>query len=254
MKIQFLGATRTVTGSAHLIEVAGKRILLDCGLFQGRRDEARLRNLVLPESIRTLDAVILSHGHLDHCGRLPILVKQGYKGPIWCTDATRAVTRTVLFDSAKIQVEDADFVNHHVRKPNEPEAQPLYTPQDVSATFTQFKTAPLGQRVDLGNGIGFTFFEAGHILGSAYVWLDWTDDDGKPRTLCFTADIGRYDTPILRDPAPPPGPCDLLITESTYGARTHGPMDAIEPQFLELIKQVQANKSRLIVPSFSTLR
>lgn len=255
MKIQFLGATRTVTGSAHLIEVNGKRILLDCGLFQGRREEARVRNLVLPDAIKTLDAVVLSHGHLDHCGRLPVLMKQGFRGPIHCTEATRAVTRSVLFDSAKIQVEDAEFINRHIRRPNEPEVEPMYTPQDVSALMAQLKTTPLGKRVDLGNDIGFTFFEAGHILGSAYIWLDWVDaDDGKARTLLFTADIGRYDTPIIRDPVPPPAACDLLITESTYGGRKHGPMNEIEPQFLELIRQTIANKSRLIVPSFAVGR
>lgn len=254
MKIQFLGATRTVTGSAHFIEVSGKRILLDCGLFQGRRDEARQRNLIVPDAIKTIDAVVLSHGHLDHCGRLPILLKRGYTGPIWCTEATRAVSRTVLHDSAELQVEDAKFLNRRARGPADEAAVPLYTPDDVSAIMPLFKTTALSQRVDLGNGVGFTFFEAGHILGSAYVWLDWKDDNGRERRLLFTADVGRYNTPIINDPAPPPGPADLVITESTYGARHHEPMTDVEPEFLKLIQQIIETKARLLVPSFAVAR
>ena len=254
MKIQFLGAARTVTGSSHFIEVNGKRILLDCGLFQGPRAEARQRNFILPDSIKTIDAVILSHGHLDHCGRLPILFKEGYSGPIWCTDATRAVTGTVLADSAKIQLEDAEFMNRRTRGPGETEVRPLYTPGDVTAMNPMWRITQMEKRVDLGNGVGFTLFEAGHILGSTYVWLDWKDDNGRERKLLFTADIGRYDTPIIKDPAAPPGIADLVITESTYGARTHGPMNEVEPHFLALIQQVIATGARLLVPSFAVAR
>lgn len=253
MKLQFLGATRTVTGSAHFLEVNGKRVLLDCGLFQGRRDEARERNLVLPDAIKQIDAVVLSHGHLDHCGRLPVLFNEGYRGPVWCTEGTRQVTDVVLGDSSKIQVEDAENLNRRSRGPRDQPVRPLYTPADVEAMGRFYKTTSLGKRIDLGNDVGFTFFEAGHILGSAYVWLDWKED-GKTRTLLFTADVGRYDTPILKDPAPPPGPADLLITESTYGGKVHGPMNAVEPQFLALIQQVIRDKARLLVPSFAVGR
>lgn len=253
MKIQFLGATRTVTGSAHFIEVNGKRILLDCGMFQGRRDEARQRNLVLPDAIKRIDAVVLSHGHLDHCGRLPVLFNQGYRGPVWCTAGTRAVSEVVLADSAKIQVEDAENLNRRARGPHDVPVRPMYSPADVAAMAPFWKTVPLGTRVDLGNDVGFTFFEAGHILGSAYVWLDWKEN-GQTRTLLFTADVGRYDTPILRDPEAPPGKADLLITESTYGGKVHGPMNSVEPQFLALIQQVIRDKARLLVPSFAVGR
>lgn len=253
MKIQFLGATRTVTGSAHFLEVNGKRILLDCGLFQGRREEARQRNFVLPDHVRTIDGVVLSHGHLDHCGRLPVLFNGGYRGPVWCTEGTRAVADVVLSDSAKIQVEDADNLNRRARGPHDVPVRPMYVPADVEAMAPFYKTASLGRRVDLGNDVGFTFFEAGHILGSAYVWLDWKEE-GKTRTLLFTADVGRYDTPILRDPAAPPGKADLLITESTYGGKVHGPMNSVEPQFLALIQQIIRDNARLLVPSFAVGR
>ena len=136
MRIQFLGACRTVTGSAHFLEIAGKRILLDCGMYQGARDVAREYNRWMPEELQTLDAVVLSHGHLDHCGKLPMLVKAGYSGPIYCTEATADVARVVMMDSAEIQVEDADYLNKRAVRPDEPRVEPLYTPGDVPVSYT----------------------------------------------------------------------------------------------------------------------
>ncbi len=260
MNLRFFGAARTVTGSSHLVEIHGKKILLDCGLFQGKRDVARLQNEHSPESLRRLDAVILSHGHLDHCGRLPMLPQRGYRGPIYCTPATAEVARIVLTDSAEIQMEDANYINRRVKRADEPPVKPLYTTVDANQVNRLYKHVELAQRVALfpnesgeANTIGFTLFEAGHILGSSYVVLDWKED-GRARTLLFTADIGRYNTPIIRDPVPPPHPVDVLITESTYGGRVHGPMVDVEPHFEALLKQITESRSRLLIPSFAVGR
>lgn len=253
MRIQFIGAARTVTGSAHLLDVNGRKILLDCGLYQGRREEARRINEAVDDDFHSLDAVILSHGHLDHCGRLPLLSRIGYGGPIHCTDATLDVTRVVLEDSAKIQVEDAEYLNRRCRESEQCDFKPLYTPGDVSKLKSQFRRTKLGERIDLGGGVGATLFDAGHILGSTYIWIDWSEA-GEERNLLFTADVGRYDTPIIHDPTPPPGACDVLITESTYGGRTHGPVDRIEPDFVQLLKETMERKGRLIIPSFAVGR
>jgi metallo-beta-lactamase family protein len=253
MRIQFCGADRTVTGSCHLLEINGRRIFLDFGMYQGPRDVARRMNQWIPRDAHTVDAVVLSHGHLDHCGKLPVLTRLGYAGPIYCTPATAAVARIVLTDSAEIQLEDARYLNKRGRGPDDAPVEPLYTPGDVPQTLRQFRHVKYGQRTDLGGGVSFTFFDAGHILGSAYVLLEWSEG-GKPRTLLFTADIGRYDTPIIRDPHPLPGPVDLVITESTYGNAKHAPMDQVGPQLLAAVKQCIQVRGRLLVPSFAVGR
>jgi metallo-beta-lactamase family protein len=260
MRIQFCGADRTVTGSCHLIETQGVRVLLDCGMYQGPRDESDEFNRWLPYDVKQIDAVILSHGHLDHCGKLPTLTRAGYTGPIYCTPATAEVARIVLLDSAKIQEENADYLNERSRDAQEEKVQPIYTSKDVSDVMKLIRRVQYGQKQKVlrrgassGNGPEFTFFDAGHILGSAYVWLE-TLDDGKPRKLLFTADVGRYNTPIIRDPQTLPGLCDIVITESTYGMKQHGPIEQVEPQFLEFVKTCIAKKSRLLVPSFAVGR
>lgn len=252
MLIRFLGAARTVTGSSHIIEVNDTRIMLDCGLFQGPRAFARNANEMTcrGDVCDRLDAVVLSHGHLDHCGRLPMLTTlAGYKGPIYCTDATAEVSRVVLADSAEIQLEDAEYLNKRTLRAGDPEVRPLYTPQDTLQTFKLFNRVKLANRF-LIKDIGVTLFEAGHILGSTYVWLDFIEN-GVKRNVLFTADVGRYNVPIINDPVPPPGPAELLITESTYGGRKHDPVENIEPHFLELIKTIIERRSRLIIPSFA---
>lgn len=252
MRIQFCGADRTVTGSCHLIEVCGLRILLDCGMYQGPREVARRLNQWLPPHAKDVDAVILSHGHLDHCGKLPVLTRAGYSGPIFCTAATAAVARIVLMDSAEIQEEDAAYLNRH-RDPGEKPVEPLYTLADMPTTLRALRTIPYGQRMELGNGVSFRFFDAGHILGSAYVILEWSES-GTKRSLLFTADIGRYGTPIIRDPEPLAGPVDLVISESTYGNAKHAPMSEVGPQLLEAVRQCVRDNSRLLVPSFAVGR
>jgi metallo-beta-lactamase family protein len=253
MRIQFCGADRTVTGSSHLVEVNGLRLFLDMGMYQGPRDEALRINRYLPADVKSADAIILSHGHLDHCGKLPVAMRHGFTGPIYCTPATAEVARIVLEDSAKIQQEDIEYLNRRCRAPGGVCMDPLYGPRDVPAVLKAMRNVDYGKKTDLGKGVSFTFFDAGHILGSAYIALEW-NEGGKPRTLLFTADVGRYDAPILRDPQTLPGPVDLVITESTYGNASHGPMADVEPQFLDAVKNVIGKQSRLIVPSFAVGR
>lgn len=250
MRIQFCGADRTVTGSCHLIEVNGLRILLDVGMYQGSREIANRLNQWLPQDAGSVDAVILSHGHLDHCGKLPVLLRAGYKGPIYCTPGTAAVARIVLMDSGQIQEEDAHYLNQRERGPNTEPVRPLYTAADVPPVIRAFKYVQYNQRTDLGHGVAFTFHDAGHIMGSAYIVLEWTEA-GQARSLLFTADIGRYNTPIIRDPQLLPAPVDLVITESTYGNAKHAPMSEVGPQLLTAVKQCIDAKSRLLVPSFA---
>lgn len=252
MRIQFLGAARTVTGSSHLIQIGNTRLLLDCGLYQGKRDRANLFNHWLADDLKLVDAIILSHGHLDHCGKLPVLTRAGMEKQIYCTEATADVTRVVLTDAGEIQQEDAEYINKRHRRPDEPLVQPLYTTGDVQRTMKQFKTVRYNQSFEVG-GVKITLHDAGHILGSAYVTLDWMDS-ATPRSLLFTADIGRRNTPIIADPTPLTRAFDFVITESTYGGRTHGPTDQIEPQLLDAVKAIIERRGRLIVPSFAVGR
>ena len=253
MRLQFCGADRTVTGSCHLLEVNGLRLLLDCGMYQGRRDEARRVNQYVPVDARSVDALVLSHGHLDHCGKLPVFTRAGFNGPIYCTPATAEVARIVLADAAEIQVEDAQYLNRRAVSPAEQPLAPLYTPDDVPGVLKLFKRTPYGRRTEIGNGVSFTFFDAGHILGSAYVLLEW-EEAGKGRTLLFTGDIGRYGTPIIRDPQPLTGPANLVITESTYGNASHAPVDQVGPQLLDAARFCAQRGSRLLVPAFAVGR
>lgn len=253
MRIRFFGANRTVTGSCHYLEINGRRIVLDMGMYQGRRQEARRLNEFVPDLLLRADAVILSHGHLDHCGRLPILTRDGFQGPIYCTPATAATTRVVLADAAEIQEEDAGYLNRRMRDAGEPRVEPLYRTSDLGPLFRALKLVRYGVRVDLGNDVSFTFHDAGHILGSAYVVFDWREN-GCDRSLLFTADIGRAGSPILRDPEPLTRAFDHVITESTYGDRTHAPMAEVEPQFLDAVRTCIDRGGRLIVPAFAVGR
>lgn len=252
MRIQFLGACRTVTGSSHLIQVGEKKILLDCGLYQGKREEARALNEWVPDSLRDLSAIVLSHGHLDHCGKLPVLVRAGYDVPIYCTTATAEVARIVLTDAGEIQQEDAAYLNKRQRRPGQPEVKPLYTVSDVQRTIRHFRTVAYQQSFEIG-GVRVALHDAGHILGSAYVTLEWLES-GEKRSMLFTADLGRFNTPIINDPSPIESRFDLVITESTYGGRTHGDVNQIEPQLLDAVQTVIARQGRLIIPSFAVGR
>jgi len=252
MKIQFFGAVRTTTGSMHVVEVNGSRILLDCGLFQGRRKEAFERNRNFPIDPPTIDVCVLSHAHIDHSGNLPTLVSRGYKGPIYATPATRDLCEIMLADSAWLQVQDVKYVNRKRKRKGKKPFEPLYSPEDVPAVLEALRPHPYEQPVEIAPGVTLTFLDAGHILGSAFVQLDITED-GRTRRLLFTGDIGRPDMPILQDPAAPVD-VDLLITESTYGNRLHPTTEDIKAELAELCAGTMRKSSRLVIPSFSVGR
>jgi metallo-beta-lactamase family protein len=249
--VTFWGATQTVTGSMHQVNANGKSILLDCGLFQGRRAESNERNRNFPFRAKDIDAVILSHAHVDHCGNLPNLVKRGFAGPIFCTPATRALADVILSDAAKIQQEDAVYLNQR-RAKGEPKIEPLYDARDVYRTLRRLRVSKYGARIAVGPGVEATFADAGHLLGSATVHLQ-IDGPGGERRLTFTGDLGRPGLPIIRDPEPVP-PCDLLISESTYGGHTHEPVDETAECLGEVIGRTAGRGGKVIVPAFAVGR
>ena len=248
MKITFLGAAGEVTGSQHLIETDSFRILLDCGLFQGHRAESRHKNEQFYCDPKSLDGVILSHAHADHCGNLPGLYKAGYHGPIFCTPATADVAAVMLHDSAHIQEEDARYLNKK-RPLGAPNIQPLYNDDHVTAVVKRFETIPYGEWHDLSKNFRLRFQDAGHILGSAITEME-IQEKGEWKRIVFTGDIGRRDTPLLRDPVRVEG-CDVLITESTYGNKIHPPAADIKTQLKSILNRAAARGGRVIIPAFS---
>ncbi len=246
--VTFWGAAQVVTGSMHLLEAGPRKILLDCGLYQARRDEARQRNARFPFHPRQVDAVLLSHAHIDHCGNLPTLIHQGFDGPIYCTPATRDLLAVMLADSAKIQEEDAAHLNI-LRKYAEPWVQPLYSRVDVEHVLAQCVGIAYGAMRDLGEGIRFRFIEAGHVLGSAMVQV-LVDTPAGERTLVFTGDLGRRNLPLLRSTAPIP-PCDVLVCESTYGNRQHEDAEHTREKLFAAIERTVKRGGKVLIPAFS---
>jgi metallo-beta-lactamase family protein len=247
LTVTFWGAAHTVTGSMHLVEIGDRKILLDCGLFQGRRAEARQRNSQFPFPPKSIDAVILSHAHIDHCGNLPNLWRQGFGGPIFCTPATRDLVAIMLLDAGKIQEEDARYLNK--KRNGQPLVEPLYTRKDVHNTLRLVQPVPYAKPFEVTRNISFHFVDAGHLLGSAMVHLK-VQNQGKERSITFTGDLGRKGLPILRDPAPVP-PADLLISESTYGGKTHPPVDFLAKDLADVVRRTMDRGGKLIVPAFS---
>jgi metallo-beta-lactamase family protein len=252
MKLRFYGAVGTTTGSMHLVEVAGKHILLDCGLFQGRRKEAFERNRHIPRECASIEACVLSHAHIDHSGNLPSLQACGCRAPIYATPATRDLCEIMLADSAYLQVHDVEYVNkRRVRQGKKP-FEPLYTPDDVPPTIAKFRPVPYGEPRQLTPEATLTFHDAGHILGSAFVQID-VKENGRAKRLFFTGDVGRNGMPILRDPEVL-SDVDVLITESTYGNRLHPPTQDVKAKLAELVNLTIRNESRLVIPAFSVGR
>ncbi len=249
--VTFWGATRTVTGSLHRLDACGKTVLLDCGLFQGHRAESIRRNREFPFPARHVDAVLLSHAHIDHCGNLPNLVKQGFSGPIYCTPATRALAGVMLGDAAKIQEEDAHCLNRR-RAKGEPPVEPLYDGRDVYRTLLRLQAVPCDTPFAVARGLEARFVDAGHLLGSAMVGVR-IDGPGGERRLTFTGDLGRPGLPILRDPAPVP-PGDLLVSESTYGGHRHEPVEETAERLGEAVRRTAGRGGKLLIPAFSVGR
>ena len=246
-KLTFWGAAGQVTGSMHLLEAAGARILLDAGLFQGRRAEAAALNANLPFDPRRIDAIVLSHAHIDHIGRLPLLVRHGYHGPIYATPATRDLCAVMLPDAAHIQESDAAFLAKHGRQ-STPSA-PLYTLADALAVQDLIVGLPYRRIHYLRKNLAFEYTEAGHILGSASI--DLRLSEGGPHRLVFSGDIGRSGLPIIRDPEPPTGPIDTLIVESTYGDREHESTAQSADRLADIVRRVAARGGKLLIPAFA---
>ena len=255
MILQFWGAAQTVTGSMHLVEADGHRLLLDCGMAQGRREEAKKLNSEFPFDPEKIDAVVLSHAHLDHSGKLPMLVKKGFSGSIFSTSATRDLCSAMLADSASLQEMDAKYVNRQNEKQGLPFIKPLYTLHDVARTMRLFQTVEFQRPLEILPGIKMTFRNAGHILGSASVSLEIAEgrDKKKVTALAFTGDLGRKGAAVVKDPDIIDR-ADVLITESTYGGRDHGPMDEARKSLARVVSETANNRGLLIIPAFAVGR
>lgn len=249
MYLEFHGAARVVTGSMHIVGVGGRRLLLDCGLFQGRRAEADAINRRLDFDAADIDAVILSHAHIDHSGNLPSLLKAGFRGRIYATPATRDLVAHLLMDSARLQENDLEYVNRIRRRQGQPPVLPLYTEDDVPPVLRRFVTLGYDEPFEPLPGVVARFRDAGHILGSAMVSLDLSEGE-LHRRLVFSGDLGRPGLSIIRDPEIVTG-ADYLIMESTYGDRLHEHgVDATE-QLEAVVREAQARQGMLIIPSFA---
>ena len=254
IELEFVGAAKTVTGSKHLVRTSKATVLLDCGLYQGRRFEAIERNQTLPLPVDELDAVVLSHAHIDHSGALPVLCKRGFRGPIYATPATRDLCAAMLEDAASIQASDA----HHIKELIERErstmapVEPLFDQADVAVTLAQMVGIPYHAPQLIAPGVTLTFLDAGHVLGSAIVVLD-LEDEGTTTRLAFTGDLGRPHLPILRDPEIPTG-VQYLISESTYGDRLHDVIEESSEALALAIERTFARGGKVIIPSFALER
>lgn len=249
--LRFLGAARTTTGSLHRIRTEEGDLVLECGLYQGHREEAEAWNRELPLDVPRVRAAVVSHAHIDHCGALPNLVRLGYRGPIWVTEATAELLPIMLQDSAHVQAQDIERVNR--RLPADRRKEPLYSAEDVARTVARIRPVPYGRPFPAMPGVEGRFVDAGHILGSAAVHLTVRARDGRTTTVGFTGDLGRVDVPLLRDPEPL-GDVDWYLTESTYGDREHGAEQDVEARLAHIVGRTAARGGKVLVPAFAVGR
>ncbi len=252
VKIDFLGAVRNVTGSMHLLQVNGSRILIECGLFQGRRKKSFERNRNLPFDSSAIDTMVLSHAHIDHSGNIPNLVLSGFRGNIHTTFATRDLCSIMLRDSAHIMESDARYLNKKRRRQGLPPIEPIYSIVDATRSLSCFVSMDYGRQALIAPGVRLSFYDAGHILGSALCVFD-ISENGRTYRLLFTGDLGRVGMPILRDPQVVPE-VDYLIIESTYGARLHGTPEDAERELRRTVNQTYSRGGKVIIPAFSVGR
>lgn len=248
MDVTFIGATRTVTGSLHLFEHDGQKFLLECGMYQGHREEAERINQTFPFKPKDIKAVILSHAHIDHSGNLPNLVKRGFGGPVYCTAATRDIASLLLLDSAKIQENDHVYLNKKRKEEGLPEKEPLYRVEDAERALKHFQPVGYKESFTPVPGVSVTLYDAGHILGSSIILVEV---DGK--RLLFSGDLGRKHMPIIKDPVVPEA-IDFLIIESTYGGRTHKDFEGMTAEFKHIIEEGKRKQSKIIIPAFAVER
>ena len=253
MRITFYGAAKTTTGSMHLVEANGKRILLDCGLYQGHRKEAFEKNRNLPIDASTIDYAILSHAHIDHSGNLPQLVRQGFRGRVFARQSTTELCDIMLRDSCFLQKRDLEYVNKRRRKEGKHLFEPLYDESDVNALMQLFVPTHMHEPREICPGVTLEFFNAGHILGSALVQLDVRSDRGRSHRILFSGDLGQPNQPILRHYEYPSG-ADILIVESTYADRLHPSADDVEQRLEGHLKYIDRHNAKLLIPAFSVGR
>ncbi len=252
-QVRFLGAAKTVTGSMHRITSGGSSFIVDCGLFQGRRDESFERNSRFPFDPADIAACVLSHAHIDHSGNIPSLVKRGFRRSIFMTQATRDLCNEMLPDSGHIQEEDIKFVNKINQKRNLPPRNPLYTRQDAEEALGYIRGFGYRSPVEVVKGVTVTFYDAGHVLGSAIPLFEISNGGAAPVRLAYACDLGRKGIPILKDPETPPD-IDYLILEGTYGGRMHDPIEEAEEAFARTIRGTTARGGKIIIPSFALER
>jgi metallo-beta-lactamase family protein len=250
--LKFLGGVRTVTGSSHLVSDGKSEVLLDAGLFQGRRDDAYEVNTTFNYNPRTLDALVLSHAHVDHCGNIPSLVRSGMRCKVYTTSVTKDLAKLMLEDSAKIQEEDIRYVNKINRRMGLPLRKPLYTRKDALKAAKRFRSLDYGKKFCVANNIFATLYNAGHILGSSIIVLDVKEGENVIR-IGYAVDLGRPNLPMLNTPMVPQA-LDYLIIESTYGGRFHPPIEEAKVKLKDAINRTIARKGKIIIPSFTLER